>query len=58
MKYLLSFLIAAPSLLFAQEHLTGTIVPQVTAYDMTGKPVDFSERLKGHYSVVVFGCLT
>ena len=33
-------------------------VPEVTAYDSKGEPFPFSEKMKGHYSVIVFGCLT
>ncbi len=33
-------------------------VPKVTAYDAKGNAFRLDERLKGHYSVVVFGCLT
>ncbi len=36
----------------------GAAVPKRTAYDADGQPFDLAERLKGQYSVVVFGCLT
>ena len=33
-------------------------VPEVTAYDAEGNPIAFREKMRGGYSVVVFGCLT
>lgn len=33
-------------------------VPKVTAYDAKGAAFPFQEKMKGHYSVIVFGCLT
>ena len=33
-------------------------VADVMAYDEEGKPFHFREKMKGKYSVVVFGCLT
>ncbi len=33
-------------------------VPDVSAYDAEGNPFAFREKLRGKYSVVVFGCLT
>jgi hypothetical protein len=36
----------------------GDSVPQLTAYDAEGKAFNLADRLKGHYSVIVFGCLT
>jgi len=35
----------------------GTPLPDLTAYDANGQPFKLSQ-LKGHYSVIVFGCLT
>lgn len=35
----------------------GTPLPDLTAYDADGQPFKLSQ-LKGHYSVIVFGCLT
>lgn len=35
----------------------GTILPDVTVYDPTGKEFKTSS-LRGHYSVLTFGCLT
>lgn len=35
----------------------GDSLPNLTAYDADGNPFKLS-RLKGHYSVIVFGCLT
>jgi cytochrome oxidase Cu insertion factor (SCO1/SenC/PrrC family) len=36
----------------------GEPVPDVTAYDAKGEKFHLNEKLKGEYSVVVFGCLT
>ena len=35
----------------------GTPLPDLTVYDASGNPFELS-RLKGRYSVLVFGCLT
>ena len=35
----------------------GTPLPDLTAYDADGQPFKLSQ-LKGHYSVIVVGCLT
>lgn len=35
----------------------GTPLPDVTVYDASGNPFNLS-RMKEHYSVLVFGCLT
>ncbi len=41
----------------ARSPRVGEKLPEVTAYDAAGEP--FSLRsLEGHYSVLVFGCLT
>lgn len=34
------------------------LVPDVTAFDAEGNAFPFQEKMKGNYSVVVFGCLT
>ncbi len=36
----------------------GDAIPDVSAYDDAGKKFALRERVKGKYSVVVFGCLT
>ena len=36
----------------------GDAIPDVSAYDDAGKNFALRERVKGKYSVVVFGCLT
>ena len=36
----------------------GDVIPDVSAYDDAGKKFALRERVKGKYSVVVFGCLT
>lgn len=33
-------------------------IPEVTAFDKEGKEFPLATKLKDHYSVVVFGCLT
>ena len=33
-------------------------VPNVTAYDSEGTAFPLQEKMKDHYSVIVFGCLT
>lgn len=35
----------------------GDVIPDVTAYDPSGKEVKTSS-LRGHHTVLVFGCLT
>ncbi len=35
----------------------GTPLPDITVYDASGSPFNLS-RMKEHYSVLVFGCLT
>jgi peroxiredoxin len=35
----------------------GELLPDVSALDADGKPLEL-RSLKGHYSVLVFGCLT
>lgn len=35
----------------------GTTLPSVTVFDERGEPFS-TDRLRGHYSVLVFGCLT
>ncbi len=36
----------------------GDAIPDVSAYDDAGKKFALRERIKGKYSVIVFGCLT
>lgn len=36
----------------------GELLPEITAYDADGKTIHLRPPLKGHYSVIVFGCLT
>ncbi len=36
----------------------GDAIPDVSAYDDAGKKFALRERVKGKYSVIVFGCLT
>jgi cytochrome oxidase Cu insertion factor (SCO1/SenC/PrrC family) len=35
----------------------GDVIPDVTVYDSAGREVKTS-RLRGHYTVLTFGCLT
>ena len=36
----------------------GESMPDITVYDETGNPLSLEQVLRGHYSVVVLGCLT
>ena len=54
----LLWLISSPTFSNAQQLPLNEPVPDVTAYDESGNPFPFREKLKGHYSVIVFGCLT
>jgi cytochrome oxidase Cu insertion factor (SCO1/SenC/PrrC family) len=60
--------LAAPAPLYAQKQRTeedfvkerprvGDVLPDLTVYDPEGKPVKTS-TLRGHYTVLTFGCLT
>jgi cytochrome oxidase Cu insertion factor (SCO1/SenC/PrrC family) len=42
---------------FAKAPAVGSKLPDVAAYDASGKPFRLG-RLKGSYTVLVFGCLT
>lgn len=42
---------------FASGPAVGDPLPDVSVYDADGKPFETSQ-LRGHYSVLVFGCLT
>lgn len=41
-----------------QEPRVGQKVPEVALYDADGNPAQLGDVLRGHYSVLVFGCLT
>ena len=36
----------------------GEPLPEIAAYDAGGKVIQLRSALAGHYSVIVFGCLT
>ncbi len=36
----------------------GETLPEISAYDADGKVIQLRSALAGHYSVIVFGCLT
>ena len=36
----------------------GMPMPDLTAYDADGNPLNLRELMTGHYSILVFGCLT
>ncbi|MCZ6600238.1 MAG: hypothetical protein O7A07_05300 [Acidobacteria bacterium] len=36
----------------------GQQVPDISVYSASGEKVSFRDLVEGHYSVVVFGCLT
>ncbi len=36
----------------------GEPLPEISAYDSGGKVIQLRSALAGHYSVIVFGCLT
>ena len=52
------WLISSPTFTNAQQLPLNEPVPDVTAFDESGNPFPLREKLKGQYSVIVFGCLT
>lgn len=42
---------------FDQATKVGEMIPDVSGFDASGKPLNLRD-LKGHYTVLVFGCLT
>ncbi len=67
---LIGLLCIIPSTVFAQRERSadeafmdrsprvGEPIPDVAGYDESGQPFPLRERLRGSYTVLVFGCLT